>query len=258
MIEMEKKDILELIDLEKANWGGVKQANYDVVVLPWGAIEPHNYHLPYTTDCHLARNVALDAALLAWEKHKVLAAVMPAIFLGSQNPGQWSLPLCIHTSSETQKSILSDIVSSLHGQGFRKLLIVNGHGGNSFKSYIRDFAKLYPDFTVAVTDWWSFLPHAQFFESDIDEHAGELETSVMMHYRPDLVDLEKAGSGSIKENKLKSLNDKTVWIPRNWTEITDDTGVGNPKQATASKGFNFAQAVSEKLAFLLKELRDNL
>jgi creatinine amidohydrolase len=58
----------------------------------------------------------------------------------------------VHTRSETQKAILTDIVTSLHGQGFRKLVIINGHGGNTFKPYIRDLTMAFPDFRLVVAD----------------------------------------------------------------------------------------------------------
>ena len=60
--------------------------------------------------------------------------VMPYVIAGSQNPGQRELDFCIHYRYETQKAILSDLVASLYAQGYRKMVIINGHGGNTFKS----------------------------------------------------------------------------------------------------------------------------
>ena len=248
------KSILDKIDLERAVWGDIKELKYDLVVLPWGAIEPHNYHLPYTTDCYLSQNIALDSAVKAYKNSGVLTAVMSPIFLGSQNPGQWNLPLCIHANSETQKAILEDTIVSLQRQGFNKLVIINGHGGNSFKPYVRDFAMKYPDFKLLVVDWWSFISPKGYFEEQPDEHAGELETSVMLHYRPNLVKMDLAGDGKLKPTKLKSVNEKVAWIPRNWSEVTEDTGIGNPHKATAEKGARFAEHVTDKIARMLEEL----
>ena len=72
--------------------------------------------------------------------------VMPYVTAGSQNPGQRELDFCIHYRYETQKAILSDLVASLYAQGYRKMVIINGHGGNTFKSMIRDLSLDYPDF----------------------------------------------------------------------------------------------------------------
>lgn len=246
----------EIIDLSTANWKDVKENKYDVVILPWGAFEPHNYHLPYTTDCLLSQSIALDSASKACQKSGTLCAVMPPVFMGAQNPGQWSMPLCIHFNSETQKAILVDIVDSLKVQGFSKLVIINGHGGNSFKGYIRDLAMRTPDFTIIAIDWWTFVPTAGYFEEQPDEHAGELETSVLMHYHPNLVKLEQAGDGKVRPMPMKSINNKTGWLPRNWQVITEDTGIGNPKKATAEKGARYADVVTTRIAELLTELKE--
>lgn len=251
-----EKDIRRKIDLSSASWNDVKETKYDVVILPWGAIEPHNYHLPYITDCHLSQNIALDSAELAYKKYGAMCAVMPPIFLGSQNPGQWNLPLCIHTNSETQKAILGDIVDSLHYQGFRKLVIINGHGGNTFKSYIRDFAKKYPDFIIVSLNWFEVVPTDGCFEEKPDEHAGEQETSVLLHYRPDLVDMSVAGDGVVTPVEVEALNKKIGWAPRNWGEVSKDTGIGNPHKSTAEKGARYAAAVADKISDLLGDLKN--
>lgn len=245
-----------MIDLSKLSWGDIKENHYDVVILPWGAIEPHNYHMPYLTDAYLSHEIAKASAALALEKASKFCMVMPPIYLGSQNPGQWDLPFCIHTNYETQKAILTDIVSSLHLQGFRKLLIVNGHGGNTFKSMIRDLAMKFPDFFILATNWYDIVPKEDFFEEKIDEHAGEQETSVLMHFLPELVKLQKAGKGTLHPWKMESMNKKTAWAPRHWQEVSDDTGIGNPEKSTPEKGEKYAQEVIEKISELLVELAD--
>ena len=243
-----------MIDLSKLSWGEVKENSYDVVILPWGAIEPHNYHLPYFTDAYLSHEIAKASAMLAFEKSNKLCMVMPPIYLGSQNPGQWDLPFCIHTNYETQKAILTDIVSSLYIQGFRKLLIINGHGGNTFKPMIRDLAVKFPDFFLLATNWFDIVAKDDFFEEKIDDHAGEQETSVLMHFLPELVKLETAGKGTLHPWKMESMNKKTAWAPRNWQQISDDTGVGNPEKSTPEKGEKYAQEVIERISELLIEL----
>ena len=245
-----------MIDIAKLTWGEVKENRYDVVVLPWGAIEPHNYHLPYLTDAYLSYSISIESAQLAHKKASKLCMVLPPIYLGSQNPGQWDLPFCIHTNYETQKAILTDIVSSLHIQGFRKLLIVNGHGGNTFKPMIRDLAIKFPDFFILSADWFAIVPKENYFEAAIDDHAGEQETSVLMHFYPELVKLETAGNGASKPWSIQSINEKTAWAPRNWQQASKDTGIGNPKKSTAEKGKRYAEAVTDKIADLLIELAD--
>ena len=241
------------IDLTRTSYGKVKDKKYDLAILPWGATEPHNYHLPYLTDTILSYHLSLDALTNAMLKSDIQGMVLPPVTMGSQNPGQRELPFCIHSRYETQKAILTDTVASLHRQGIFKLVIANGHGGNSFKNMIRDLSVDYPDFLIALVDWFSIVPQSAFFEEK-DDHAGEMETSLMMYYRPELVSLSEAGNGASKPFAISSLNDKTAWIPRHWGKVSSDTGVGNPKKASAEKGERYAKAIIEKLGLLFVEL----
>lgn len=223
------------LDLAVTCYGKVKPLKYDLVLLPWGATEPHNLHLPYLTDCILSHDIALDAAKLAKTHYGIRCMVMPYVTAGSQNPGQRELDFCIHYRYETQKAILSDLVASLYAQGYRKMVIINGHGGNTFKSMIRDLSLDYPDFLIASSEWFAFIPAKEYFDEPGD-HADELETSVMMHYHPELVNLDEAGDGNYKKFASQMLNEKVAWIPRNWQNVSQDTGIGNPKKASAGKG----------------------
>lgn len=236
-------------DMLYTSYNDAKDKKFDYVVLPWGATEPHNYHLPYLTDCYLAHDIAVDAARKAHEKAGVCGMILPPVTFGSQNPGQWNLPFCIHTRYETQKAILTDIVSSLHCQGFDKLIILNGHGGNSFKNMFRDLAVDFPDFILIACDSFKVIPMDEYFEEK-DDHAGEMETSVLMHYRPELVDLSVAGEGISIPFKSESLRKGIGWMPRNWSKVSRDTGTGNPMKSTAEKGKRYTDAVTSELANL--------
>ena len=81
--------------LMEANWGQVKDEKYEIAILPWGATEPHNYHLPYGTDNLQAGKIAMEAAADAWDSG-IKVMVLPTIPLGMQNPGQIVLHLIHH------------------------------------------------------------------------------------------------------------------------------------------------------------------
>jgi creatinine amidohydrolase len=242
------------IDLAIENYGNVKELEYSYAVLPWGATEPHNHHLPYLTDCYLAHDVAVEAVGKDWSTYNVRGMVLPTIPLGAQNPGQRELPFCIHARYETQKLVLTDIVESLRFQGIRILVIMNGHGGNSFKPMIRDLTIDYPEMLIVLCDWFAVEPREGYFEEKFDDHAGEQETSVMLHYHPELIDLSTAGNGTSRPFNIESLNKKVGWAPRDWAKASIDTGVGNPKRSTAEKGARYISVVTDKIALLLKEL----
>lgn len=242
------------IDLSVSTYGVVRQHKYDVAILPWGATEPHNLHLPYMTDCILSQAVAVDAAERVLKNYGVRCMVLPPVAMGSQNPGQRDLPFCIHYRYETQFSILKDIVASLQHQGIRRLLIVNGHGGNSFKQMIRDLSLVtHPSsIMIASAEWFKMASAKDFFEQPGD-HADEIETSVMMHYHPELVRLEEAGEGKARSFAIEALREGKVWMPRHWTLVTDDTGIGNPALSTAEKGRRFADACADGFACFLRD-----
>jgi creatinine amidohydrolase len=239
--------------LEQTNWKQVKNEKYQVAILPWGATEPHNYHLPYGTDSLETSKIAAVAAEKAWGKGAKIM-VLPTIPLGVQNPGQIELPFCLHTKPSTQIIIFKDIVEALYQQGIRKLILLNGHGGNDFKPMIREVQPQFPGMLISLVEWFKILDLKEYFD-EAGDHAGEMETSVMMHYFPELVrPLDEAGDGMAKSSKLKGVSDKTAWIPRQWDKVSTDTGVGYPKLATAQKGEKYLGDLTSKIGDFFVEM----
>ena len=238
--------------LEQTNWKQVKNEKYEVAILPWGATEPHNYHLPYGTDVIETEKIAEEAAEKAWNSGaKVM--VLPTIPFGVQNPGQTDLPFCMHIRPSTQIIIFRDIVESLNRQGIKKLVVLNGHGGNDFKPMIRELKAEFPEMLIALVEWFKILDPEEYFEEGGD-HAGEMETSIIMHYFPQLVrPLDEAGEGKAKSAKPDGLKNKTAWIPRQWDKVSVDTGIGNPWKATAEKGKRYLEATTKLIGDFLVE-----
>ncbi len=238
--------------LEENHWKTLKDAEVDLAILPWGATEAHNYHLPYGTDNIEGAAFAAEAARIAWEKGaKVM--VLPTIPFGV-NSGQTDIYLDMNMRPSTQKAILEDILEVLDRQGVKKFMLLNSHGGNNWKSIIRELGLDFPDMFLCVTEWYQTEDKTKYFDEP-GNHAGELETSLVLHLRPDLV-LPKGewGDGSEKKNKIDAFNEGWAWTERPWSKITEDTGVGNPKEATAEKGKQFFDAVCKRLAKLMVEL----
>lgn len=240
--------------LAETNWKSVKEESFKVAILPWGATEAHNYHLPYATDSILAENVAIDAAKKAWD-NKAKVIVLPTIPFGV-NTGQMDVSLCMNMSPSTEYAVLKDIVQVLNGQNIQKLIIVNAHGGNNFKQFIRELSLEYPDVFVCALNWWQTVDPSKYFDEPGD-HAGELETAAIMHLTPNLVlPLNEAGNGNAKTFKPKGLKEGWVAAQRKWTEVTKDTGVGDPKLATKEKGEAFYNVAVDKIGDFFKELHD--
>lgn len=237
--------------LADTTWLTVRSTRYDIALLPWGATEAHNYHLPYATDNIESEHVACESARIAWSAG-ARVVVLPTIPFGV-NTGQQDIPLCINMNPGTQTAVLSDVIDSVERAGVRKLVILNGHGGNDFRQIIRELQPSTPLFLCQV-NWYSCVDPKTYF-SDLGDHAGELETSVMQHITPELVrPLADAGDGRAKKFKIRALREGWVWAPRQWTQVTDDTGVGNPSAATADKGARFVDAVTSRVAEFLVEL----
>lgn len=239
--------------LNKCNYGEIKDESFDLAILPWGATEPHNYHLPYGTDTLETAYIA-ELATEKASKKGARIMVLPAIHLGMQNPGQVELPFCLHASIETQLSILKDIVRSLSLQGLPKLLILNGHGGNDFKAIIRDLYQVFDNFFIGLSSWYTILDNSKYFDIPGD-HAGEMETSIMMHAFPEIV-REMDSSRVRTENTFKAtcLQNKEVWTPRDWSKVSNDTGIGDPSMSSAKKGSIFLEELTNRLSEIFVEL----
>jgi len=241
--------------LAETNWKSVKASDYEVAVLTWGATEAHNYHMPYGTDNYQVEHIAEQAAAKAWATG-ARVIVLPNIPFGIQS-GQMDIKLCMNLNPSTQFAILKDVVDVLQRHQIHKLVILNGHGGNNFKTMIRELSVLYPDVFVCSVDWFKIGDQGRFFEHDGD-HANEMETSEMLHIRPDLIlPLSEAGDGAAKQYKIKAFREGWATAQRAWTKVTKDTGVGNPKKATAEKGAAYLELVISEISIFLKELAEN-
>jgi creatinine amidohydrolase len=236
--------------LAETTWKTVKETRYDAAILPWGATEAHNYHLPYATDVIQCDHIAAESAKRAWEAGAKVV-VLPTIPFGVQT-GQLNIPLCINMNPSTQAALLADVVHSLEVQGIKKLVVFNGHGGNDFRQIIRELQARTSVFLCAL-NWYQCADRTKFFEEGGD-HADELETSVMMHLVPELVrPLAEAGNGATRTNRIKAMRDGKVWSPRPWTQVTADTGTGNPHKSMPEKGKAFIDAVADYIAAFLVE-----
>ena len=230
----------------------MKDVRFELAVLPWGATEAHNYHLPYSSDIIEADVMSAESARIAWEKGaKVI--VLPTIPYGV-NTGHPDIYLDINMNPSTQFSILKDIIEVLNRQEIYKLMILNSHGGNDFKPLVREIGSKFPRMFICTANWYQAVDRNKFFENSGD-HAEEMETSLMLYLRPELVlPKEKWGEGKEKKNKIKSFSEGWLWAERKWSKISDDTGVGDPRLASREKGEKYFRAVTEKIGSVMHEL----
>lgn len=238
--------------LGELSYHDIRQDPPSAAVLPFGATEPHNLHLPYATDVIEAETVGSRICQQA-NRDGAKAVCLPAIPYGTET-NQQAFPFAMNLNPSTLLAILRDLVESLEKSGVYKCLILNGHGGNEFKGHLRELygktkVHLFVCNLYAVCDdvYWDIFEHH-------DDHAGEMETSFMLHVRPDLVDLERADDGQAKESRFEAVREGWVGLTRPWDRLTTNTGVGNPHQATAEKGKKFLDILVDRLARFLVEL----
>ena len=237
--------------LAETTWKTVKDTAYEVAVLPWAATEAHNYHLPYGTDTVQCDRIAAGAARLAWERG-ARVVVLPTVPFGV-NTGQLDIELCLNMNPSTQAALLADLVHALGRQGIGKLVVLNGHGANDFRQMIRELQPS-TDVFLCTINWYAVVDPRGRFE-DLGDHAGEVETSVMQAIAPELVlPLAEAGPGIERRPKIRALRERWAWAPRPWTQVSEDTGIGDPRAASAEKGQAYVDEVIARIADFLVDL----
>ncbi len=244
--------------LSEINYGFVKDFAYEVAVLPMGATEPHNLHLPYGTDTLEAEAIASRACEAAW-KRDAKVVMLPPIPYGTET-NQAAFPLSINLNPSTLGTIVGDIAASLAGCGIRKLLILNSHGGNDFKPVLRELHNESPC-KFFLCDWFRSLSadvQSEIFDEPGD-HAGEMETAMALAFFPELVVRREDGTlgaddGEARPSRFAAVNRGWVTITRPWHLLTTNSGVGNPHPATAEKGQQLMEALVARLSDFLVEL----
>lgn len=240
-------------NLAETNYGAVRAgAPFEVAVLPFGATEPHNFHLPYGTDT-LQVDVLADRACAAASERGARIVRLPTIPYGTET-NQMKFPLAMNLNPTTLAAVIGDLVASLQTHGVRKCLLLNGHGGNDFKWLLR---QMYGTTSVHLflCNWFKLASdrYPELFD-DAGDHAGEMETSMVLAHAPDLVRMDQAGPGAMASTTLEAVNRGWIEITRPWHLLTADSGAGDPRPATAEKGHALTEVVVERLSDFLVEL----
>jgi creatinine amidohydrolase len=236
-------------------------AERTVALVPVAALEQHGPHLPLDTDAFLVTRVVEAAAERARPGDPVL--VTPTIFAGSSEH-HMAFAGTVSLRPETLAAVVRDVCSSLARHGFRRLLIVNGHGGNrAVLAGAVQSLSLEAPVCVSTLDYWTLAADAV---ADLREspaggmaHACEFETSLMLHLRPDSVRMELIAR-EIPEPRF-SLERLDLFrqgpLSAHWTthELSRSGVLGAPDLATAEKGRAFFEACVSGLVGLIEELR---
>lgn len=232
----------------------VRSHSWEVAVLPFGATEPHNLHMPYGTDNFEVEAIGRRACERAYQDGaKVI--LLPTIPFGV-NTNHLKVPgaLTCSVTPTTLLHLLTDLVDSLERQGVRKLLLLNGHGGNELKPLTRELHHRTRVF-LCVCDWYRMAAdlYPQLFDKP-GEHADEVETSLGLAFFPELMRPGLADDGAARPTRFEAINRGWVSITRPWHLVSANTGLGDPRPATAEKGRRLMELLTERLAGFLVDL----
>lgn len=238
---------------------GALDRDRTIVVLPVGSVEQHGRHMPTGTDTYLADAVSSAAAELA----DVEVAILPSPWYGL-SAHHMHFPGSITLSADTMMAMISDIVASVVAHGFRRIAIVNGHGGNSGVIDVLASTlghRFYGQARIACLTYFTLARDAIMAARESRHggmgHACEFETSLMLRLHPDLVRQERAvvrypdpGSPYLSTDLVQPGSVRTFHA---FDDLSESGTFGDPSLASETKGERFLSLSSEALAAFLKD-----
>jgi creatinine amidohydrolase len=230
-----------------------------IAVLPVAAIEQHGPHLPVYTDACVAEGMVKRAV-------ELLPAEIPALFMPVQAVGKSnehiSSPGTLTLSWETLTRVLLDLGDSVHRAGVRKLVLINSHGGNvPVLDVVARELRVRHDMLVVASAWSRFGYPEGIFTPDehlYGIHGGDMETSAMLHLRPDLVRMDRARNFSSAQAAFaKEFKHLRAHGPHQFgwkaQDLNPEGAVGDASIATAEKG---KAVVEHQVAGFIELLQD--
>ena len=233
-----------------------------IAIIPVGAFEQHGLHLPVMVDAHLVGTVAEAAARQTTSADRPVV-VTPVVWTG-YSPHHLDFPGTVTLDDTTFSKLVGQIVESLAGHGFRRILILNGHGGNAnllknlvqtlrYESGIKAVFASYWDFALKeLADW-------RESESGGIMHACEMETSLMLASRPDLAKLELAKDHFLERSRYMPddlLSGGPVATAASFRELSPTGAIGAPTLATRERGEELLEAMVAAVAGFLEEFAE--
>ena len=220
-------------------------AQYPCAILPLGATEQHGPHLPQNTDTLLAEAASRAVA------QKTKGLLLPSVPVGYS--WVWrDYPGTLSFSLDTLRAVVKDLASSLERGGCRSLLIMHGHGANPnpVKYALRELAD-----EIDLRIMHQFYPHLDQLRQEVETeiwcggnfHADEIETSMMLHLHPELVQMDRA----VSEYPEPSIEYEMSSLPMG---VLSQSGVfGDATAATGEKGERFFRMWVDRSAALWTE-----
>ncbi len=249
-------------------WGDYRASEYasidpeaTIAILPVAAIEQHGPHLPVSTDTAIMQGML--ATVIARLPEDLDIRILPIQAVGKSNEhievaGTLTLPPATLIDAWTELGL------SVARAGVRKIVVVNSHGGNEeVMGIVTRELRVREKMLAVKTSWQRFGRPAGLY-TDLEDrqgiHGGDVETSLMLHFRPDLVDMSKAQNFVSNVSRAEtefSLLRQTGTHAFAWLagDLNPNGVVGNASIATAEKGRSTAQYQADGFITLLKDVR---
>jgi len=240
-------------------WKEIEGLTDRVAVLPLASCEQHGHHLPVLTDTMICREIVSQAEAELGD----VAVFLPTLWVGASNHHR-AFPGTVSLSNDVYKQVVVDMLESLIGGGFRRIFLLNAHGGNQnpgraavYDVQLRHKDK--PDLWLAFGDWMGIASKQIAELKDLEQkgvsHACELETSMILRLRPELVKMEAARGAQIPFESAFYCPDfsrsSRVTVPRSFEQLSKTGAFSHPEKGTAEKGKSlFDVTVGEIVAFV--------
>jgi creatinine amidohydrolase len=216
--------------------------------------------MPYGTDVFEANLVGEKICEAAYDRGANIV-LLPTVPYGTET-NMHALPLAMNLNPSTLNLVVRDLVESLVQSGIRKIVLLNSHGGNELKPLLRELCGRTPA-QLFLCNWYrAFTDEYPKIFDHMDDHAGEMETSLGLAFFPELVLRQSDGAlaaddGATAESRFEAVNRGWVTITRPWHLLTTNSGAGYPHEATAEKGRQAMEVLVRRLATFLVELSNS-
>lgn len=236
-------------ELTTADFPAAVEQAQGVCLLPLGVIEPHGGHLPLVADLSAAREVAIRAA------RQEPAVVFPWYYFGQVLEAKHK-PGTVALGGELILRLLDNVCAEIARNGLKKILIVNGHGGNIdfLGFFLRTVLEDQRDFVVYVSSWWEGL--------DVEGvkrigHAGEGETSGQLAVNPELVKMEQVLPPEQGQSLDRYAHLPGLSMPANWYANYPNQYAGDGSRGTVEQGEEMIEAAVEKLVKQIRAVKQD-
>ena len=244
-------------------WPQTNEVLGRVAVAPLGSLEQHGHHLPLLTDTMIITEIARRAEAELSD----VATFVPTLWMGASDH-HLAFPGTVSVDNNNYVLLLEDLVESLLRSGFRRIFLLNGHGGNItpgrqalYNVQLRHSEE--PDMYLAFSSWWAIAAEQvaaiQGLEQKSVTHACEQETSMILRIRPELVDMQQATGANIPFTSDFYCPDfhkfSRVDVPRAFHQLSKTGAFGHPEIASVEKGEALFQAAAGEVIKFVREFR---